>query len=57
VASDIYSLLIEEFTSTILAKNTAIAAAGGNVECTICREPILDYAVVGLIYISALSFP
>ncbi|KAF8813687.1 hypothetical protein BYT27DRAFT_7083185, partial [Phlegmacium glaucopus] len=35
----------EDFTSTMLAKNTAITAAGGNVECTVCREPILNYAV------------
>lgn len=39
----------------MLAKDTVIAAAGGNVECTICREPILNYAVVGLIYLSVPS--
>ena len=43
---NLYFPLIEEFASPILAKDTVIAAAGENVECTICREPILNYVVV-----------
>ena len=46
---------IEEFASAILPKHTVIAASGENVECTICREPILDYAVVSFIYYSEPS--
>jgi structure-specific endonuclease subunit SLX1 len=50
-----YTFPTEEFASTILAKDTVIAAAGRNVECTICREPVLTYAVVSLIYLSGPS--
>ena len=50
-----YFSLTEEFASTILARDAVIVAAGGNVECTICREPILDYAVVSLIHLSLPS--
>ncbi|KAF8160925.1 hypothetical protein B0H34DRAFT_358137 [Crassisporium funariophilum] len=34
----------EEFTSAYLAKNTALIAAGGNLECTICCESVDSYA-------------
>ena len=42
--------------STILAKNTAIAATGENVECAVCHEPILNYTVVGFIYVFFCAF-
>jgi structure-specific endonuclease subunit SLX1 len=50
-----YTFPTEEFASTILAKDTVISAAGRNVECAICREPVLTYAVVSLIYLSGPS--
>ena len=54
-SSNIYFSPIEEFTATMFAKATAVVAASGNIECTICHQPILNFDVVGLICLSIPS--
>lgn len=36
----------EQFTSAILAKNTALVASGVPLECSVCKESLDEYAVV-----------
>lgn len=38
--------ILEQFTSAILAKNTALVASGVPLECSVCKESLDEYALV-----------